>query len=918
MLSMTIALLLIQQTVERNPGPQCKKLIPIKIVTFNTNGLGDKKKLRRLVRKVDPIVSKGGIVMLQETHLKEVDYLTSIWKNNLATNCTSTNSAGVLTLYSNEYKLEEEFSDKKGRQLIIVISTEEEKLIVANAYYPNDHKESLIFNSEICEEILRLQQKHPDAETIYAGDFNMCVTSETDSLNRGRTKQEDEATALLSQNNIVMEITDSYRSKQPKEGYTWSRGECLSRLDYTFMTRNLINRVTAVRTDWAFEKSDHAAVIISVNPKESTVKGPGLVKINTKILNDPQVVKKIEEEIKSMMEQVNEDWNPHLKLEFLKVCIRTIFASRVMEIRKEKNVEITEAEDELNQINSLKIKILEEYKQANIKSDADPQEKLRKIETAIMNMSSVLCKLRNELSNKLKFISTAKWFEYGEKSNKFFMNLNKRKQNQKLIYKIKKNDVDYHGQEEISGCIRDFYQDLYKAHKCEQNEENFYKNCPKLSQEKKNFMDEKLKLKDLSDALKTCKDSAPGPDGIPYVVYKNFWKITGQIILDAWNYSMETGTLAPSHVESIITLLPKEGKNKEDIKNWRPITLSNCDSKIITKAMSNKMAKVLNSIIDQSQTAYIKGRSVSDNLRANFFVKDGSKKNNISSLLISLDAKKAFDSVDHEYIKETLKQYGFGEYFIRSFETLYKNITARILVNGFTTESIKIQRGVKQGDALSCAIFIICIDPLLRNLNNNRNIEGITICKKLGLQHKAAAFADDISVMCKNNQKSVQNVFKEYEKLTKISGLELNADKTEILILNESETKQFCFEYNNIQFKINSVKRIKICGLYYATDNEDEYNLNVREKIQKLSNKIRAWSHRHLTMEGKVLIVKTFGLSQLIYNMQSYRFNQEEIIQTERIIFKFLWSNGEAQTGVDRIKRSIMKNDYSKGGMSTA
>jgi hypothetical protein len=68
-------------------------------------------------------------------------------------------------------------------------------------------------------------------------------------------------------------------------------------------------------------------------------------------------------------------------------------------------------------------------------------------------------------------------------------------------------------------------------------------------------------------------------------------------------------------------------------------------------------------------------------------------------------------------------------------------------------------------------------------------------------------------------------------------------------------------------------------------------------------------------MEGKTLIVKTFGLSQIIYNMQSYGFEQSEITKIERSIFKFLWSTQENQNGIDRIKRSIMKNDYQKGGM---
>jgi hypothetical protein len=114
----------------------------------------------------------------------------------------------------------------------------------------------------------------------------------------------------------------------------------------------------------------------------------------------------------------------------------------------------------------------------------------------------------------------------------------------------------------------------------------------------------------------------------------------------------------------VITLLPKEGKDTKDIKNWRPITLSNCDSKIITKTISLKTSKVLESIIDPSQTAYVPVRSVADNLRSNFFYKNHCNKNNIDAVLISLDAEKAFDSVDLKYIEETLIAYGFGPGFI--------------------------------------------------------------------------------------------------------------------------------------------------------------------------------------------------------------------------------------------------------------
>jgi hypothetical protein len=68
-------------------------------------------------------------------------------------------------------------------------------------------------------------------------------------------------------------------------------------------------------------------------------------------------------------------------------------------------------------------------------------------------------------------------------------------------------------------------------------------------------------------------------------------------------------------------------------------------------------------------------------------------------------------------------------------------------------------------------------------------------------------------------------------------------------------------------------------------------------------------------MEGKTLIVKTFGLSQIIYNMQAYGFKIAELINNERIIFKFLWSTNANPKGINGIKQTFMNNDYSKVGM---
>ncbi len=131
--------------------------------------------------------------------------------------------------------------------------------------------------------------------------------------------------------------------------------------------------------------------------------------------------------------------------------------------------------------------------------------------------------------------------------------------------KIRNDEKVFVGQDQVSKVITEFYRELYSS------------------------------LKELQEALSSCKES---------------W---------AWKHSLNTGNLpTTSHLESVIAMLPKEGKDTKDIKNWRPITLSNCDAKIITKSISLKTSKVLESIIDPSQTAYVPGM-VAVNLRSNFF-----------------------------------------------------------------------------------------------------------------------------------------------------------------------------------------------------------------------------------------------------------------------------------------------------------
>ena len=155
----------------------------------------------------------------------------------------------------------------------------------------------------------------------------------------------------------------------------------------------------------------------------------------------------------------------------------------------------------------------------------------------------------------------------------------------------------------------------------------------------------------------------------------------GPILVNAWNHSLQTGKLPPSHRKSILKLIPKIGKDLSRLTNWRPITLSNCDHKLITKIYANRMSLNLINHINTGQTAYLKDRLINDNIRSMVGTINLANSDRLEGVLIALDAKKAFDSVSHKYIEKVLKKFGLTR-FIKIFKTLYSDLNTDIIING--------------------------------------------------------------------------------------------------------------------------------------------------------------------------------------------------------------------------------------------
>ena len=103
---------------------------------------------------------------------------------------------------------------------------------------------------------------------------------------------------------------------------------------------------------------------------------------------------------------------------------------------------------------------------------------------------------------------------------------------------------------------------------------------------------------------------------------------------------------------------------------------------------------------------------------------------------------------------------------------------------------------------------------------------------------------------------------------------------------------------------------VKILGIHFSYDEKQNNYYNFAIKIQKLQTNLDLWKSRNLTLFGKVLIIKSLGLSQLVYSASNLNVPIDFINDTRTKLFSFLWKKK-----ADKIKRECLYQDYGKGGI---
>lgn len=146
---------------------------------------------------------------------------------------------------------------------------------------------------------------------------------------------------------------------------------------------------------------------------------------------------------------------------------------------------------------------------------------------------------------------------------------------------------------------------------------------------------------------------------------------------------------------------------RTSIKAYRPLTILKLDYKLLAKAMARRFGDSLNTVIDTTQTAFLPGRWIGDNVLQHLEEVDYLERNRIPGVIAFLDFEKAYDVVDRDWVYACMAAMGFGPVAIRWVRLLLTSTRTCCRFNGFHTREFPVLTGVAQGSPLSPALYVI-------------------------------------------------------------------------------------------------------------------------------------------------------------------------------------------------------------------
>ena len=646
-------------------------------MSLNVRGLRNQVKRRSIFSFLKD--QNYQIYLLQETFSEPND--ESIWKSEwrgaIFFSHGSTHSKGVSILINPSSKL---IVEATGKDL-------EGRIISVNLIYaPNDSQQQQKFALNLN----RYLMSHTEiSNLIVGGDWN--VTLQAIDKKGGTpwrpTLYRDKLVSIMDDIGLI----DVFRKLYPKGksfSYESKSLKVSSRIDFFLVSKSIIDWVVKANTKVS-NAPDHKAVVLDLKIL-SEKRGPGLWKFNNSLVEDNEYIDLIKENYPAIREKYVDLKDDRLKWELIKMEIRSLTISYTKHKGKRCRNQITELE---NRFKALELIINNCNNVELINAEIEEYD----------NLTVELQRIYQAKGKGAILRSKVRWVEQGEKPTKYFFNIKKTNFNRKVITEIKREDGKILVEKcEILKEIESFYGNLYTSQDVEHNKafNDFVGDLQtaKLTDEEREELEGYITIEECARVLRTFPvGKSPGDDGFTAEFYNCFFDLVNRGLVNSFNTAYNEGELSISQRRGVITLVPKEDSCLSDLSNWRPITLLNLDYKIASKVIAKRIERFLPRLIHPDQTGFVKGRYIGQNIRLINDIMEQTKLQNIPGILLLLDFRKAFDTIEWSFIQNTLNLLNFGDGIKRWVSTFYTSPESAVLNNGFSTNYFQLSRGARQG-----------------------------------------------------------------------------------------------------------------------------------------------------------------------------------------------------------------------------
>ena len=382
------------------------------------------------------------------------------------------------------------------------------------------------------------------------------------------------------------------------------------------------------------------------------------------------------------------------------------------------------------------------------------------------------------------------------------------------------------------------------------------------------------------------RNKASGPDGYSPEFFISCWSVVGGEVTEAVAEFFNSGCLLKQLNATNLVLIPKI-PNASKTTDFRPISCLNTIYKVISKLLADRLKLILSLAIGHSQTAFLPGRLLTENVLLATEIVHGYNSNNVElSGMLKVDLRKAFDTLRWDFVIAAMRAINVPEIFIGWISTCLTTASFSISVNGHTGGYFKSTQGLHQGDPLSPYLFVLAMEVfsgLLRSRFSSGYIRYHPNTEELGITH--LMFADDVMVFFDGGSSSLHGITETLDDFAGWSGLHMNREKTELFYAGLSQVETTALTAYG--FTIGSLP-IRYLGLplMHRKLKVSEYS----PLIDKLNSRFNLWATKSLSFAGRSLLIKTAIMGTVNFWTSTFLLPRGCIKKIESLCSRFLWS----------------------------